>query len=312
MDKEKDLTVHQPRSTQSAISDGYRLYARHFGHLLKSSWPAAIIYAMALGAAMAYYFSNVLPTMLSTNGTMQPPTATAAKWAALMALYGLTVALFICAAGFAPLREHEQTGTISRPPHWWGRWPMALTGQAIVVGLWLMVAGAAGGAVVGLMMWGLIAIMGTSATAAPIVTTITCTILMLVLTVALLPLSISSIDCMMEKKFTLAPPVKGYKKAMGHIGRLFMTALVVWIVAGVTSALIQMPCIILALADVTAMKGVAHGDPLDMPQPLFWFNFATFALGGLLQAYIHLTTLFPFYYQWGSIKEQEQENNNKS
>ena len=44
-----------------------------------------------------------------------------------------------------------------------------------------------------------------------------------------------------------------------------------------------------------------------MPEYIGRLNFAVFALMGFLQAYIHLSTLFPFYYLYGSIEQQEKE-----
>ncbi|MBQ9357328.1 MAG: hypothetical protein IJT98_08595 [Prevotella sp.] len=300
--KEKELSVHKVRSVQAAISDGYRLYWRNFGRIVRGSWPSALLYALSLGLAMAYYFTTVVPGMMTMAAAPQSTLGSLATWAGLMAVYALTIALFICSAGFAPLREHAATDAIGRPAKWWGRWPLSLTGRALVLAIWIAIASAIGIAVIGLIIWGLILAMGTQSSAAPITASITALVLGSVVTLALLPLTITCIDRMMAPRFSLAPPLKGYGKAARQLGRLIVTSLVVWLVASTASALATLPATILTMADMVATTGAMNGDPVDMPQPLFWFFFASFALGGFLQAYIHLSTLFPFYYLWGSGK----------
>ncbi len=86
-----------------------------------------------------------------------------------------------------------------------------------------------------------------------------------------------------------------------HAGMLVVVLLVMLLVVLVAMALLQLPAVILATADVQAAADRAIGDMPDMPENLFLFNFATFTVCGLLQAYIHLSTLFPLYYVWGNV-----------
>lgn len=306
-DKEKELSVHKIRSVQACIADGYRLYFRNFGKIVRGSWLSAVLYALSLGLAMAYYFTIVIPEMISMDTTGQSAFGSIATWCGLMGIYSLAILLFICAAGFAPLREHATNGTISRPPHWWGRWPLALTGRALVLGIWITMAVTIGVVIIGLILWGLTAAMGTGNTTASITTVAVVMILTAALLLAILPLTITCIDRMMAPRFSLAPPLKGYGSAAKQLGRLIVTALVVWLVASLATSLATLPAFILTMADMVATAGAMNGDPVEMPQPLFWYFFATFAISGFLQAYIHLSTLFPFYYLWGSGKEVKSE-----
>lgn len=310
-DNEKELSVHKIRSIQACISDGYRLYWHNIGKLFRGSWLAAVLYALSLGLAMAYYFAVVIPEMTGINMTGQSAFGSIVLWCGLMGIYSLAILLFICAAGFAPLREHAATDAITRPAHWWGRWPLALTGRALVLAAWITIAVTIGAAIIGLILWGLTAAMGMEDITATITTAIVVMILTAALLLAILPLTITSIDRMMAPRFSLAPPLKGYGSAARQLGRLIVTTLVVWLVASVASSLAMLPSFILTVADMVAMTGAMNGDPVDMPQHLFWYFFATFAISGFLQAYIHLSTLFPFYYLWGSDKETEQQTKNQ-
>lgn len=103
------------------------------------------------------------------------------------------------------------------------------------------------------------------------------------------------------------------KKQMGALVAvlLLMTLLVL-----IASVILQLPTIIMTLANVEAAKGLAAGDAVDMPENLWLVNFAVFAVCGLLQAYTHLAMLFPLYYIWGNANAKQQTpddpNDNKA
>ena len=71
-----------------------------------------------------------------------------------------------------------------------------------------------------------------------------------------------------------------------------------FLVVLVLTVILQLPAVILGLANVEAQVGLAAGDAVDMPENLWLINVATFSVCSLLQAYIHLGTLFPLYYIW--------------
>ena len=56
------------------------------------------------------------------------------------------------------------------------------------------------------------------------------------------------------------------------------------------------------IANIKAYTGAAMGDPLGMPDYLPTLTFIAFTIAGFVQAYVHLVTLFPFYYAYGSIE----------
>lgn len=311
MEKEKDLNVHRVRSAQAAISDGYRLFAANFGRLLRSSWIAALLYALSMGWGMAYLFTDLMPDALMHGALAQPDFGRLALWMGLMFVFSLSLVLFVCAAGFAPLRQHEQTGTIEKPVRWRGRWPWTLVGRGIVVFFWLGVVVAVGQTVIALLLWALLSMTGQGLMTHSVTFMVVVVVMELLFTVLWLPLLVTSFDQMMASRMKWTPPFEGYSQVARHLGKIVVVAIVVWIVVGVVSAVVQMPAFILTAANLEALNDMARGDAVDMPQPLFWFNFFTFALAGLLQAYLHLSTLFPFYYVWGSIKETKNEKTEK-
>lgn len=87
-------------------------------------------------------------------------------------------------------------------------------------------------------------------------------------------------------------------------GRFISVCLVMLLVVLVTTMLFMLPAVVMAIANIEASTGRAGGDAVQMPENLFAMNFATFAVCGLLQAYIHLSTLFPLYYLWGNMKNK--------
>ena len=83
-----------------------------------------------------------------------------------------------------------------------------------------------------------------------------------------------------------------------QLGSLVTVSLVMFLVVLVLTVILQLPAVILGLANVEAQVGLAAGDAVDMPENLWLINVATFSVCSLLQAYIHLSTLFPLYYIW--------------
>ena len=64
-----------------------------------------------------------------------------------------------------------------------------------------------------------------------------------------------------------------------------------------------------AIANIKAYTGAAMGDPLGMPDYLPRMTFAAFFIAGFVQAYVHLASIFPLYYAFGSANTIELERN---
>lgn len=83
-----------------------------------------------------------------------------------------------------------------------------------------------------------------------------------------------------------------------QLGKLIVVLLFMLLLVLVATVFFQMPAIILAAANIEGQASLAAGDMADLPDHLWLLNFATFSICGLLQAFIHLATLFPIYYIW--------------
>jgi len=92
-----------------------------------------------------------------------------------------------------------------------------------------------------------------------------------------------------------------------HTGAFISVCLVMLLVVLIATVLFMLPAVVMAIANIEAATGTAAGDAVEMPDNLFWMNFATFGICGLLQAYIHLSTLFPLYYLWGNEKMKKEK-----
>ena len=93
-----------------------------------------------------------------------------------------------------------------------------------------------------------------------------------------------------------------WKAIRSHqLGTLIVVSLIMLLLVVIVMLLLMMPAVIMGIANVEAAAGWAAGDEVDMPDNLFMLNFAIFSVCGFLQAYIHLTTLFPLYYIWGNV-----------
>ena len=84
MENNDRLAEHRTRSLQAVLGDGYRLYLQQFWRLLRSSWLQAILYAVATGCSMAYFFAVLLPLHQCGQATQQ-------EWL----LWGSTVLAFV-------------------------------------------------------------------------------------------------------------------------------------------------------------------------------------------------------------------------
>ena len=112
---------------------------------------------------------------------------------------------------------------------------------------------------------------------------------------------------LIDGKIQIAPPVRGYGRGLRHWGLLFATVFVVCLFTGLLTLVCELPAVIMATANTMAYVGLATGDPLGMPENMVPLTYVVFFVAGFIQAYVHLSTLYPIYYAYGSIEQQEAE-----
>lgn len=86
-------------------------------------------------------------------------------------------------------------------------------------------------------------------------------------------------------------------------GVVFMTG----VITTVLTFFCELPAIIIALANYKAHAGEAMGDPLGMPDYVAVLSVVAFTVAGFIQAYVHLVTVLPLCYAYGSIEMIKQE-----
>lgn len=321
MEKETELTLLHPRSMAAVISDGYRLYMSSFKKLFRSSWPVAIIYALAFALMMGHLVNDVVPmqTIMKAFGPQavmaDPAFAATSLRSVPTTLFFFLAALLLAAQAFHAFDEHRHTDAISRPQHWYGRLCLRSFVRLLPVVLWMallavIISVAFTAVVMGIMALGVIGNIWKSIASFCLLALLAIAVMAL-----LVPLTYTAMRALLgtsvggkeEKAMPWWPPVKGYGRGLRHWGLLFATLFVVYIFTELLTLVCELPAVIIAVANTEAYAGLALGDPLGMPDYIKPMTYCVFMLAGFIQAYVHLSTLFPFYYAYGSIEQQEAE-----
>lgn len=308
MDNKTELKLLRPRSLAAVISDGYRLYIGTFRSLFRSSWPVAIVYAIAFALFMGDLVNNVIPmqiSLASSGMTTMPPTIIFSS--VLVLIYMLAVYL-LAAQAVRAFREHKATDDITRPAKWYGRLCLKCFLRLLVVGLWMFLLGIViniffAAVVMGILSLGVVGSIGKS------IASLVLLLILVALVIALIiPLYYTIMRALLiDGKIQIAPPVRGYGRGLRHWGLLFATVFVVCLFTGLLTLVCELPAVIMATANTMAYVGLATGDPLGMPENMVPLTYVVFFVAGFIQAYVHLSTLYPIYYAYGSIEQQEAE-----
>ena len=309
MENKNELLLLRPRSLSAVVSDGYRLYMGTFRTLFRSSWGVAVVYALAFALFMGNVVNNVIPLCVATYSPSSLHHQPSAFFLHPFTLLYILAVLFLAAQAVRVLREHSATGGVSRPQHWYGRLCLKDFLRVLVVGLWAFVLAVVIDVVlVGIayaaLSLGIVGNLWKSVAFAVLIL-----VLMLAIAAICLPFHYTFMRALIggEGKVQLAPPVKGYAKGLRHWGLLFATTLVVSIFTGLLTLVCELPAVIMATANTMAYVGLAQGDPLGMPENMVPLTYVVFFIAGFIQAYVHLSTLYPLYYAYGSIEQQEAE-----
>jgi hypothetical protein len=103
----------------------------------------------------------------------------------------------------------------------------------------------------------------------------------------------------------IIPAIIWFFRNWRHWGLLIGTMILANIIIAAITLVCCMPAAIIALANIKAYIGVMQGDPLGMPDYLPTLSFIAFTIGGFIQAFVHLWSVFPFYYAITTIKQKE-------
>ena len=316
MDNQKELKLLHPRSIAAVVRDGYRLYMASFRSLFRSSWIVAIVYAIAFALMMGNVVNNIVPmqaTIMAFGAEAvmaNPATMPSTSMSVLFGLFFLVAVLLLAAQAISLFREHQATDNVSRPAHWYGRLCMPSFLRLLAVALWLLVIDIVitvlfAGVTIGLLSLGVVGNVWKS-----IASLCLMGILSIVVMVLIVPLAYTVMRTLLLPRPTIAPPFNGYLRGMRHWGLLFATIFVVYIFTCLLTLVCELPAVIITIANTEAYAGLAVGDPLGLPDNIVPLTYCVFILAGFIQAYVHLSTLFPIYYAYGSIEQQKAERLN--
>ena len=310
MEKKTDLQLLRPRSLAAVITDGYRLYMGTFRTLFRSSWLVALVFALAFALFMGNLVNNFIPLQvtLRTTGMPIPPSAVVYYFATM--LFYLLGAALLAAHAVRLFREHSRTGEVSRPEHWWGRLCLKPFLHLVVVGVWMMLVGVIIDVVFALAIIAILSLGVVGSIGKSIASIVFLSILALIILSFCIPFYYTVMRTLVaDEKIRFTPPFRGYALGLRHWGLLVATLIVVVLFTSLLSLVCELPAVIMIMANTMAYVGLAQGDPLGMPENMVPLAYAVFFVAGFIQAYVHLSALFPFYYAYGAIEEMKNMRN---
>lgn len=305
METNERLSIQRKRITGGVITDGYMLFFNNIWTIIKRTWILAAAYALTCGLIGNYALSNMLPKMMTPDG-LQPRLSDLWPEIGFMAIYVLFFLLMVVlmvSQVINMLQEHKEHNTITCHSIWKQILHQKINRRMVLVVAWLMVMLVLTCAVTEGTAWGMNMLTGTDSIMQSLPSLLIVVLVLLLLIVALLPFSYTLMKSAIEGPLPIKPPLKGYGKAFQHEGMLFTVLLTTAIITAVCTLLLEAPAFYVTVAHIEAQKSVAIGDPNGLPGSIGLMTFLAFAVSGFFQAYIHISTIFPFYYAYGKIGE---------
>lgn len=309
MNKNDILQLFQSRSNGAVIRDGYKLYLGNFKTLLCRSWLSALIYAITVGLLIRTAIEQ-LPILATLGITGQVSISQMAEIAienliivSVASLIFTVGAGILASAGFSALSEHQISGTISMPKKWYRQFDGRMLLRTAKLVVWMIIVDIIMSTILsGIAYIGLMAL-------SPIASILLLIVAYITILAFLLPLEVIVIRYMLSEKSEhfVSTLTKYYAIGMRHWGGLFVVGFIMSIVVVILTIATEFPAFILFIANVQSQLGALQGDPLGMPSYMGWLNIIVFVIAGFIQAYVHLSFLFPMYYLYGSIITQEKE-----
>ena len=311
MNKNDTLQLFHSRSNGAVIRDGFKLYLGNFKTFLCRSWFSALIYAITVGLLIHTAIEQLpILAMLGVSGQVS------ISQMAEIAIENLVIVSVACliftigagilaSAGFSALCEHQTSGTISMPKKWYLQFDGHMLFKTAKLMFWLLVVDV----VMSAILFG-IAFVGVTALS-PIASILLWSFALIIIMALLLPLEVIVMKYMLSDKggHFISSVTQYYATGMHHWGGLFVVGFIMSIVVIILTVFTEFPAFILFMANVQSQLGALQGDPLGMPSYMGWLNIVVFVIAGFIQAYVHLSFLFPMYYLYGSIDTQEKEKN---
>lgn len=306
MEKTDELLLQKTRSIPAVISDGYRLYTGNFKRLFRASWIVALIYAVCFALMTSTLIGDVLSIVVTASTFGQQVlqeeglTLTYLKAGGSVLLFSVAM-LALASYAFGACSEHRQTGLISRPVRWWGTFHLKPFLRLLVAAVWVSLVLTVVAALFGAIIYGVVSAGIVDSLWKSIATIGLLIILAGVAGAFLLPLAYPVTHFVVAGTLSWRPPFGGYSLGLRHWSLLFVTLLVTAIVTCLLTFICELPAFVIGTANAKAYAGEAMGDPLGLPDNMALMAFVAFLVAGFVQAYVHLYSIFPLYYAYGSI-----------
>ena len=280
---QNDFELFRLRSTGAIIRDGYRLYMDSFRRIFRCSWLVALVYAISYGVMTTF----VLDEMIGNP-----------KLSLLVAAVSLLVGSLLTGTGMSLLYEHRQSGSIPTSQHWYGFFDKKTMLRTFAMTISFFVV---------LLLYLFLAVFVGTRLAVSLSRIAT---LVVVFLMAFIPVLCVPSVLMYMYDFIISPssknPFSG-RFPLRYWGGAFIIFIVVTIVCLLMVTITQLPANILMIANIRSRAGILIGDPTGMPDYMTELKLIVFTLAGFIQAFVTLSSLFPFYYLYGSVQAQEQE-----
>lgn len=296
---QKDFELFRLRSTGAIIRDGYRLYLDCFRRIFRATWLVALVYALTAGILTTVFINTFPQTVIHILQLMHQGQGSMPRMAShSVFLLNLVVYALLMGAGLSVLGAHRQTGTIPVAQHWYGFWERKTMLRTLVsmVMVWLL-----------MVIYIIVAVLVIYAVRTHLSQIALGLLGLLFFLVAFLCLP-SVVMCLLD--YILNHQRKGPfsgRFSLRYWGNVFIITLVVTIVSFLLVMITQLPANVLMIANMRSQAGTLMGDPTGMPDYMSGLNLVIFTLAGFIQAYVILSSFFPFYYLYGSVQAQEQE-----
>ncbi len=306
--EKNELIWLRSRSSSAVIKKGYRFYLNNFRKLFKASWSVALLYAIVVGVSMSLFINHFTQYIILSQSGLAGTPEVQQQFYVFLAIVGgigllfLLIAVLFTSCGITLLDEYRSSGITTMPTRWYGRLSrphVLLTLKAV---LWLLLiiivfAGIIVGCAFVWKVW-----LGN-------ITGIVFFICMnALLLVMWLPFSYIIFNYMFDGHISFPSLLsRRFGVAIRHWGSIFIVALVTGILVMLFTIITELPANILYIANLQSQIGMLQGDPQGMPTYMTWMNLIVFAIAGFIQAYVHLSTLFPYFFLYGSLEAQEEE-----
>jgi hypothetical protein len=304
--KVNTLEPFKLRTTGAAIQDGYRLFTANFRTIFRSTWLIAAVYALFASALMTLYV-NLLPTVYflrlvyAQHAEMAPSLINYYCVLAGTALLFSLVAAILTASGMSQLSHFTKTSAFPQSAHWYACFfkkavlLRTLTAWGIMMVVVIVYSAVCFGGI-----W-----FGLSSYLSPFATKLALALMALLLVLILPPLAMWMVSYILNDAPT--PSLRQSLFPTLYWGNAIIVSLIVAILTLLLTMIIDFPAFILFSANIQSQAGILQGDPANMPAYMTWMRIVVFALAGFILAFVHLSSLFPLYYLYGTTQEQEKE-----